>query len=353
MGGTGVLEFCGVRHNVQLVVSRRNPALLPQAAADTTEVDWSFTIIRREDPKPGSKSSRFTFLAPGPIDAAGKRGLLHFAASELRIFPERNLPYARAAAWGTLFKLYEYDVRAKSQMVLGGGLMERVRLLLPDAVLPIRFHECRQGFKGHSGSYDTRTSGLINTLDDDFRSATRDNVEWFDCFEMDVRGERFSCRIYLFKNQEAAKPYRKDEGVIFSYNGQSHAVFSKDFFRRSKVKQDYLWHSLLVFVDCSAISVRAHEKLFMANRTQLRDGELKRALEEELEDNLKNHQRLKALANERRSRERAAQPPVSETFRSFLEEMVKKNPLLAAVLGPGLRISNPHKPVAVAAAETA
>jgi hypothetical protein len=291
MGGTGVLEFCGAGHNVQLVVSRRNPALLPQALVNTAETDWSFTIIRREDPKPGSKSSRFTFLAPGAIDGDGKRRLLYFSAPELRIFPERNQPYARAAAWGTLFKLYEYDVRAKSQMMVGGGLLERVRLLLPEAALPIRFHECRHGFKGHSGSFDTPTSGLISTLDDDLRSTKRDNVEWFDRFEMDVQGERFTCRIYLFKNKDAADVYRKDEGVIFSYNGQTHAMFSKDFFRRSKVKQDYLWHSLLVFVDCSAISVRAHEKLFMANRTQLRDGELKRALEEELQDNLKNHQR--------------------------------------------------------------
>lgn len=352
MGGTGVLEFCGAGHNVQLVVSRRNPLLLPQALAGTPEADWSFTIIRREDPKPGSKSSRFTFLAPAPLNADGKRGLLQFAAAELCIFPDRNQPYARAGAWGTLFKLYEYDVRAKSQMMMGGGLLERMRLLLPEAALPIRFHECRLGYKGHLASFDTSTSGLINTLDDDVRSAKRDNVDWFDRFEMDVQGERFSCRIYLFKDKKAADAYRKDEGVIFSYNGQSHAVFSKDFFRRSKVKQDYLWHSLLVFVDCSAISVRAHEKLFMANRTQLRDGELKRALEEELEDNLKNHQQLRALANERRARERAAQPPVSETFRTFLEEMVKKNPLLAAVLGAGLRISNPHKPVAVAAVET-
>lgn len=352
MGGTGVLEFCGVNHNVQLVVTRRNPALQPQPLTNSSEADWSYTVIRREDPRPGAKSSRFTFLAPGAVGPDGKRGLLHFAAPEMRIFPDKNQPYARASAWGTLFKLYEYDIRAKSHVTLAGGLMERVRLLLPQAALPIRFHECRQGFKGRpSGSFDTTTSGLIDTLDEDLRSEKRDKVEWFDKFEMNVQGELFTCRVYLFRNKDAADNYRKHEGVIFSYNGQSHAVLSKDFFRRSKVKQDYLWHSLLVFVDCSAICPRAHETLFMANRTQLRERELKRALEESLQDNLKNHQRLKALANERRTRERAAQPPVSETFRSFLEEMVKKNPLLATVLGPGIRISNPHKPAAVAAAE--
>ena len=296
------------------------------------------------------KSSRFTFLAPGALGADGRRGVLHFDAPVLPIFPDKNRPYERQSKWGTLFKLYEYDIRAKSNMMRRDGLMERMRLLLPEPALPIRFHECRD-FKGHSGSYDTTMIGVIGTLDADYRDSKRDNVEWFDRFEMDVGGERFTCRIYLFKNKDAADNYRKDEGVIFAYNGQSHAVFSKDFFRRAKVKQDYLWHSLLVFVDCSCISIRGHEKLFMANRTQLRDGELKRALEEELQDNLKGHQRLKASATERRARERAAQPAVSETFKNFLEEMVKKYPLLASVLAPGLRIRNPHKPASVAQGE--
>ncbi len=78
MGGTGVLEFCGDAHNVELVVTKRNPDLLPQPLDDSSEGDWSFTIIRREDPAPGTKSSRFTFLAPDAEGVDGKRGVLHF-----------------------------------------------------------------------------------------------------------------------------------------------------------------------------------------------------------------------------------------------------------------------------------
>ncbi len=350
MGGTGVLEFCGDEHNVQLVVSKRKPTLVP-SHADDSEGDWSFTIVRREDPERGSKSSRFTFLAPDAPGLDGKRGLLHFGAISLPIFPEKNRPYARSSEWGTFFKLYEYDVRAKTNMMLADGLMTRVRLLLPEPALPIRFHECRD-FRGDpERSFDTTAVGVIATLDADYRDPKRGNVAWFDTFDLDVGGERFACRMYLFKNKDAADAYRRDEGVIFSYNGQSHAVFSKDFFRRAKVKQDYLWHSMLLFVDCSAISYRAHEKLFMPNRTDLRDSELKRALEEDLQDYVRTHQKLKAIANERRAQERAAQPEVSETFKTFCQEMVNKHPLLARVFGPGFRIRNPHKPVSVSQEE--
>jgi len=89
---------------------------------------------------------------------------------------------------------------------------------------------------------------------------------------MDIGGEKFSGRIYLFRKQgkdekkNPAENYRKDEGIVFTYNGQCQAFFSKDFFRRKAVRQDYLWDSLLVFIDCSAISVRAPERVFMPNR---------------------------------------------------------------------------------------
>jgi hypothetical protein len=60
MGGSGVLEFCGTEFNVELVLSRRNPKLLP-AKVSAEDRKWSFTVIRREDPPPDSpRSSRFT-----------------------------------------------------------------------------------------------------------------------------------------------------------------------------------------------------------------------------------------------------------------------------------------------------
>ena len=353
MGGTGVLEFCGRDHNLQFVLSKRNPGLLQTPPSDEFDAHWSFTVIRRDDPEPGGvRSSRFKYLAPGIAGPDGDRALLHFAADKLAIFPDKSQAYAREAGWGTLFKLYEYDTRLKGNIILRDGLMMRVRIMLPEPALPIRFHECREGFRGHTGSFDTTMKGLIGTLDDDRkRDEARRSVEWFDRFELNVDGEPFLGRIYLFKDGKSAEAYRQSEGVLFTYNGQTHAIYTKDFFRRASVKQDYLWQSLLIFVDCSQISARAHEKLFMASRDRLRDGQLKRELEEALEDALRTHPKLKEIAAQRRDRERAEQPEVSETFRKFLEDMLKRNPALAALLGPGFRIANPHKPLSVVSEE--
>ena len=357
MGGSGVLEFCGVDHNVELVLSKRNPKLQLEDAKDSDK-HWSFTIIRREDPSPASpRASRFTYLAPaGEPDAEGNRALLSFAAPTLPIFPVKNEPYAREAEWGTLFKLYEYAIRAATNMLLEGGLMGRVRILLPEPALPIHFHECRD-YAGHSGSYSTPMAGLIFTLEEDRKNPKRQNVEWFDKFDIDVDGEKFSGRIYLFRKRSKdekknpADNYRKDEGVVFTYNGQCQAFFSKDFFRRKAVRQDYLWDSLLVFIDCGGISVRAHERMFMPNRENLRHGDLKFRLEKEIEEKLRHHEALAEIALARRKSELSDNPDVSETFEKFVEEMVKKHPLLEQVLGPGFRIANPFKPYAVEAVE--
>jgi len=344
MGGTGVLEFCGLERNLHLVVSKRCPDLLPQALENPSDAHWSFTVIRREDPTDG-KSSRFTYLAPVAATAHPRAGgLLHFASETLAIFPEKNNAYAREARWGTLIKLYEYDAqRFRQSMMFKDSLMYRARLLLPEPALPIRFHECR-GFAGHSGSFDTTMVGLVQTLNDDYEDLKRSNVEWYDKLEFYVDGEAFVARIYLFKDKDAADTYRKDEGIVFTYNGQCHATMTKDFFRRKTVKQDYLWHSLLMFVDCSRIRTRAHEKLFMNSRDRLRDGDLKRRLEAELEDQLGHHEELKTLASERRKRELAESPKASESMAKVIESLLRKNPMLAALLGQGFRIKNPHKP---------
>ena len=59
---------------------------------------------------------------------------------------------------------------------------------------------------------------------------------------------------------------------------------------------------------------------------------------------------VEQIAMARRKGELSENPEVSETFEKFVEEMVKKHPLLEQVLGPGFRIANPFKPQAVEAA---
>ena len=87
--------------------------------------------------------------------------------------------------------------RATTNMMLEDGLM-KLRLLLPEPALPIRFHECRD-YTGDPDRFDTPMAGLIYTLEQDRKNPRRQNVEWFDKFDIDIDGQRFTGRIYLFR----------------------------------------------------------------------------------------------------------------------------------------------------------
>lgn len=339
MGGTGALKFAG-RHNFQLVVSRRNPALLPPRH-DPTDDHWGFTLVRREDPTGGRRSSVYTYLAPVGADSAPSRGaVLHFASQAMPIFPDGNQPYAREATWGTLLKLYEYDATGfRSHMLLRDGLQGRVDLLLPEVALPIRFHECRP-YRGHRGSPDTTLTGLTVRLNDD----KAENLEPGFPASCDIvaAGEAMTASVYAFRKGKA-ESYKGNEGIVFTINGQTHGHLTQDFFRRERVGMSYLARSLLVIVDCSNMSRRAHEDLFMNSRDRLSDAALRRDVERELEDLLRNHPGLREL-RERRQREQLEEALQDEKpFEDLLAELMRTSPTLAALFQVGTRVSAPFR----------
>ena len=267
MGGTGALKFCG-RHGLQLIVSRRNPGILKlkNRFDYPSDMQWGFTIVRREFPEGGRRSSVYTYLAPiGAKDAPGKGRVLCFKADSMPIFPsispEKPEPYGRLSQWGTLIKLYEYATRFKGLIPLTGSVKDPVDLLLPEVALPIRIHECREKFwkPGLTGSsFETTITGLRVRLDDDKAK----NLEKYfpSSSSITVNGEQMNVTIYAFK-KGTSKRYRKSEGIIFTVNGQTHAHLSTDFFRRKNVKLSYLADSLLVMIDCSNISGETREDL--------------------------------------------------------------------------------------------
>jgi hypothetical protein len=352
MGGTGALKFCG-QNGLQLIVSRRNLKILKLRKLDhPSDMQWGFTIVRREPPEGGRRSSVYTYLAPiGAKDAPGKGGVLRFEAESMPIFPsvypEKPEPYGRLSPWGTLIKLYEYATGFKGQIPLTGSVKEPVDLLLPEVALPIRIHECRKKFwkpGSKAASFETTITGLRVRLDDD----KAENLEEYfpSSSSITVNGEKMNATIFAFK-KGTARRYRKSEGIIFTVNGQTHAHLSTDFFRRKNVKLSYLADSLLVMIDCSDISGKTREDLFMNSRDRLSGGELRTNLEYELEEMLKNHTGLKELQERRRLE--AIEDKISEDkpLENILKSLIKHSPTLTNLFLLGQRASNPFKSIKV------
>ena len=194
---------------------------------------------------------------------------------------------------------------------------------MPQIALPIKLHECRD-YKGKKDtSFETPLAGLVVRLEE----GRGDNLEpgFPKTAPIVAAGTKMTAKIYAFR-EDKAKTYLADEGVIFQINGQAHGYLPKSIFSRpKKVGLQRLKDSLLVLVDCSELSTKSREDLFMTSRDRLSDHAIRRVIEEELMDWLKNEPSLKRLRQERRERD--------------VEEKLKEERPLEEVLGKVMRAS--------------
>jgi hypothetical protein len=258
-GGTGALRFCG-KHNMQLVISRRNPKLLGPDP-DEGDTNWGFTVVRRERPEGGRKNSILSYLAPVGVgeDHPDRRGdILAFAAPTMKLHPDKESPYGRETSYGTAIKLYDFQyIGERSNIIRGKSILSRLDLLLPEIALPIRLYEFRRSQGGKlldPGSRETTLSGLRRRLEN-----TKNVEENFPItIPFSPAGEQLYATVYAFKpagsarddeddDEESPKKklgglrsYRKREGVLFVRNGQTQGTMPKDFFRRDAMKMKTL-----------------------------------------------------------------------------------------------------------------
>lgn len=336
MGGSGVLRFCSSENSVLLIISKRSHEIDANIDAelygeDATRDLWGVTVVRREDPKDGEKSSRYTYLAPD-----GK--VLSFQADAVPLlpgkYPER---FGEPLPSGTFIKLYEYDIGPGLRSLIGFNLYNRLALLMPDVALPIRTVERRE-YK--SDSYDITLAGLSVRLDEDKSGNLEPEFQIPSTGHVLIESEESDYAIYVFKAGKKDN-YAKSEGIIFSISGQTHGFLSKHFFTRRAVGMPYLSDSILVTVDCSKISRRKQEELFMPSRDRLANTAIRQSIEKELEDIIKNHSGLRELQNKRRHEAIKNKIQDSKPLAEVLENIIKKSPAFASIFSPGQRISNP------------
>jgi hypothetical protein len=345
MGGTGALMFCG-RHKLQLLITRRNPKIRRIQGHNPKDSHWSITVVRRETPPEGPGQVRnpyYKYLAPLGADVNPSKGhVLTFEADSLNLMPEGNIAYSRPMEWGSCIKLYEYDMRGfKGHILRTDGLLSRMEILLPEVELPIRFHECREGFRGHIASHDTNLVGLRERLESS-RGESPLEPGYPASLTLNVQGQPLTARIYAFKGDNADR-YRADQGVVFTLNGQTHGWFPKSFFERKRVKMGRLAKALLVVVDATDISVDARADLFKNSRDRLSGGALRRDIEDELESQIANHPGLRELRERRRREEVTEKLSEAKPLEDVLRAIIKTSPSLSKLFLMGQRLSSPYR----------
>ncbi len=342
MGGTGALKFCG-RSGLQLVITRRCPEIV--GADGGAESPWGFTVVRRERPVEGAgeiRNSVYRYLAPvGADERPGRGAVLRFSAAGIEALPEKNQAYVRRLPWGSVLKLYEYDMKGfGSHALLPGGLLGRLELMLPGIALPVRVHECRSFAGDPNRSFDTTLLGLSARLEAD--RANNLEAGYPTSALVHLGDQDLPVEIFAFKPKKADK-YRSTEGIVFTINGQTHGALSKAFFSRNRVKMGRLADSLLIVVDCSRLSVDAREDLFMNSRDRLSNGELRKAIEREIEDLIGRHHGLRELRERRKAEEIAQRLEDSKPLEDVLATLLRTSPTLDRLFLQGQRLGRPHR----------
>ncbi len=332
MGGTGVFQFCG-KYNLQLIISKRHPEIVKHEPDDESSSQWGFTVIRRESPKHGVRSSSYCYLAPGG-------NVLTFTEDGLPLLPgDYPNSYVNDLKCGTFIKLYEYQMIGLKTNILF-DLYNRLSLLMPSIALPVRLFERRKGYSGHT--LETTLSGLSVRLEEDKTENLEDGFLTPPTSNISISGQKMKVSIYAFKRGQSKK-YTKNEGIIFTVNGQTHGNLTKAFFSRQTVRMNNLSDSLLVVVDCSDIDYRPREDLFMNDRERLRFGELRSRIEEELSYLLKNHTGLKELKQRRLQEDIEDKLGDSKPLAEVIESILRKSPTLSNLFVKGIRLQNPFK----------
>ncbi len=168
-GSSGAIRFCG-KNKLQLIISKRHPKLLnnPAVRADYPKHEdddcWAVTVVRREGEGMNIPTPFLSYLAPIGADKNPRGGrVLRFKADEMPLFPKGDDAYQRMVEYGTLVKLYEYNLPNVSNILRRSGLRPKIDLLLPEPALPMRLHECRDHLKSGNEQAETM-SGLFARL---------------------------------------------------------------------------------------------------------------------------------------------------------------------------------------------
>ena len=329
MGGTGVMMFSG-QQKFQIIITRKRQDIpVSLRGIDDSFDKWAVTIVRREEPTGTMKSSCFKYLAP-------EGNILSFTANSLPLKPAYSsteaIPYKEEMIEGTFIKVFDYHIKGQANSVSTTNLHDRLSLLIPGIALPIKIVECRKT----KAKRNKTLYGLTARLEENKQDALELTPIGSSA---DFHGELLPITTYIFKKGRGDS-FKKNEGVLYVLNGQCQGVEKKSFFE--KLKLSYISDSILIIVDCSHLSPKTCEELFLNSRDRLKKGQTRDDILKLIEEEVKGQSILKELNAKRRSEELSDKLNNSKMVSNIVGDVLSKSKILNNLLLQGKDLPAPR-----------
>ena len=338
-GGSGAMKYCGQGTGIQLqlIVTRRNPEIIkkfPEHKSNNTprKDDWSFTIIKREEPSDKSKRSTASYLAPvGATNGKSFKGeILSFRDNGgIPFFPSDYDQCKIKSSYGSLTKLFDYNIR-QSDAMRTGGLSFNIGWLLPRSPIPIRFHDARKGFKRKQGSFAYSIEGVANFLERTSLNDETSNLEKLEPSKDFIRVNNYKIEydIFIFKKDKALQ-YKGRQGIIWSINGQAHATQPDQFFKADDLGYASIADHMLVVLKCDDIGKTDVEDIFASTRDKIDHGhKLVREIKKRLISQLKEHTGIQEIVRKRILEDQNKPPVQDQRILKQLQDIISETPLI-------------------------
>ncbi|MDA7799344.1 hypothetical protein N8943_01850, partial [Aquiluna sp.] len=349
MGGSGVYQFC----KYQLLITKKHPAMRSE---DSRADEWGFTIVRVLETDELKTGVVVEYLAPVEQGNDAK-SVLSFKADSLGLMPAadkngRLQPYERQIEYGTLVKLYEYQVSGTSSNIIinDTDLKRQLEVVLPVLGLPILAADPRYQSKAEQ---KTPMKGLLRVLDDQCNSsvAKGDDGDYEGpavTGQLTIEGAEIPWITFVRKRGSAdtasnsgfkSLTKKGQQQVILHRNGQNQGAWDKRV--HGDAKLDFLAreNTIITLVDVSMLPPSKNRQLFGASRDRIKDTEFSDKLRARLVDALNESDVLASYQSAQRQR-RARQ--LTENPKEFVDatrRILRNSDYLRKLLGQGAKIA--------------
>ena len=306
-GGSGAILHSGQDTGValQFVLTKRNPKIVKNFSEERTKLqdNWSFTLLRRDKPTRPGEVSEAKYLCPIEDEDNYKTLPLNFASDEMPIFADKGIQFSKNSNHGTLIILYEYKLARNNNSIRGdSSLYRQLDLQMPKLPLPIRIHETRKKFQSKAEQSLTMR-GFSNFQENQFiklkENSPLENISPRRGF-IRCQNYKITYDIFCFKLNKGATYIPFKAGLLWTVNGQTHAISNKNLFLSDKVGFNSIANDLIVVIDCSSIEGADREDFFKSSRDRLNtEFNLYKEIRDSIAEDLSNHTSLQELQQKR------------------------------------------------------